>query len=301
MKWIIKAIVQKTISIFPQSHRINYWFQKNITKGVNLTDQLLVDKLNHLRKHAVTFQNINSQTPKTCLELGTGWYPIIPLGFYLLGSDNIYTIDITNLLKLDNLKLAIKKLIEFKNISDYIQVDDKRLEELQQISNSNQTMDQILKRLNITYLVEDARKLNLSSNSIDYIVSNNVLEHIKEEILIDILFEFKRIQSPNGMQSHFIDMSDHFSHMDSSISNFNNLKFNKFIWSLIDNSVQPQNRLRINQYRKLVLNDYKILEEENRIGDKNALGKIRLAKPFNQFDKIDIAVTHSHLFLKLKQ
>ena len=33
-KWHLKAIIQKTISFLPGSHKINYWFQKNITKGV---------------------------------------------------------------------------------------------------------------------------------------------------------------------------------------------------------------------------------------------------------------------------
>ena len=38
-KWQMKAIAQKAISFLPKKEKINYWFQKNITKGVTLTDE----------------------------------------------------------------------------------------------------------------------------------------------------------------------------------------------------------------------------------------------------------------------
>lgn len=50
-KWILKAIVQKTISFLPFKHRINYFFQKHITKGVNLGDEYFYDRLEHARQH----------------------------------------------------------------------------------------------------------------------------------------------------------------------------------------------------------------------------------------------------------
>jgi hypothetical protein len=50
-KWILKAIVQKTISYMPFSSSINYVFQKYVTKGVYLTDEYFYDRLGHAKAH----------------------------------------------------------------------------------------------------------------------------------------------------------------------------------------------------------------------------------------------------------
>ena len=50
---------------------------------------------------------------------------------------------------------------------------------------------------------------------------------------------------PDGLHSHFIDMSDHFAHMDSSISIYHFLRYSEAQWKRIDNSIQPQNRWRL--------------------------------------------------------
>ncbi len=45
-KWVLKAIVQKTISILPRPERANFLFQKYVTKGVHLTDEHFGYKIN---------------------------------------------------------------------------------------------------------------------------------------------------------------------------------------------------------------------------------------------------------------
>ncbi len=85
-KWIIKAVVQKSISYLPYSQRINYFFQKHVTGGVRLNDEHFGLKLQHAREHhhyLLTFGGENAD--RTILELGTGWYPVIPLLFFLTG------------------------------------------------------------------------------------------------------------------------------------------------------------------------------------------------------------------------
>ncbi|MBK7337072.1 MAG: class I SAM-dependent methyltransferase [Saprospirales bacterium] len=112
----------------------------------------------------------------------------------------------------------------------------------------------MLEALHIRYLVTDARKLPLNPESLDLIVSNNTFEHIYPNILAEILAEFKRLLRPGGMMSHFIDMSDHFAHLDTGITIYNFLRFSEKNWGWIDNSIQPQNRWRISHYRHLYKN-----------------------------------------------
>lgn len=55
LKWKAKAVVQKAISFLPQSERVNFLFQKHVTKAVNLTDQHFDWKITHARDHVNNF------------------------------------------------------------------------------------------------------------------------------------------------------------------------------------------------------------------------------------------------------
>ena len=81
--WILKAIVQKVISFLPFSHKVNYLFQKFVTRGIRLTDELFIDKLTHFRNHYHYYLKYRDKIEgKAILEIGTGWYPIIPILFF---------------------------------------------------------------------------------------------------------------------------------------------------------------------------------------------------------------------------
>lgn len=299
-KWMMKAVVQKTISFLPKSHRINYLFQKYVTKGVNLSDDYFYDRLGHARDHLKSFQKYSDKKiPQSCLEIGTGWYPIVPISFFLVGVDKIYSVDISLLISKERLKKTINKIVEcneterLKNYIDFLpekfEIITKLLSEYDKF-----TLEEVLQRLNITYLIEDARKLSLPDNSIDLVNSNNTFEHIYPNIIIPILKEFNRVvKKQGGVMSHFIDMSDHFAHFDKSINIYNFLQFSDNQWKWIDNSIQPQNRLRIYDYKQ-IYSDLRILisEESYRAGDINELKLISLADKFANRPLEEIAKSH---------
>ncbi len=148
-------------------------------------------------------------------------------------------------------------------------------------------------------MVGDARKINLSEKSVDFICSNNTFKHVYPDILEAILSEFKRIIKTDGMMSHFIDMSDHFAHFDNSISIYNFLQFTEKQWRWIDNSIQPQNRMRFQQYHHMYT-QLNIPFETGlvRTGDTDALAKVRIKTPFLSFSKEQLAVSHGYMFSK---
>jgi hypothetical protein len=286
--WKLKAIVQKAISYLPYSNKINYIFQKFVTKAVHLNDDYFYDRLGHARDHINFFtKHGNSTFPNTCLEIGTGWYPVVPISFFLVGSNKIYSVDITQLLTKKRLKIAIEKIIESNSncmLQSYINYVPQRFEILKDIilNFDNMALDEILLKLNIEYLIEDARKLSLPDNSIDLINSNNTFEHIYPEILIPILKDFKRVLNKNGgIMSHFIDMSDHFANFDKSINKFNFLMYSDKQWKWIDNSIQPQNRLRIYDYKKIYQDlEIPISFETFEIGNLDHFNTIKLDAKF---------------------
>ncbi len=61
LNWKLKAIVQKAISYLPQKEKINYWFQKRVTKGVELSDVHFKNKITHAKDHLGYFKNIQKR------------------------------------------------------------------------------------------------------------------------------------------------------------------------------------------------------------------------------------------------
>src|ERR1051326_1606552 len=242
MKWIAKAVVQKGISFLPFSHHINFFFQKHVTKGVFLSDEYFQDRLIHCANHYKYFRKYNSTKNFSHLEIGTGWYPVVPAGMFLYGAGSITTVDLTRLSNPEFTHATLKKFLEYyKNgkLQKFLPgISEERLKiVLEEAENPSRDFFDLLEKHNIVYLVMDARKLFLPDASIDLITSNNTFEHIYPEILEGILQKLKALCKSGGVMSHAIDLSDHFAHMDNSITIYNFLKFSDTAWKWIDNSV----------------------------------------------------------------
>ena len=307
-KWVLKAIVQKTISYLPGSNQINYFFQKYVTKGVYLNDTYFGDRLGHAHAHLEAYKHYVPGTglPGTCLEIGTGWYPVVPISFFLAGTNRIYSVDITFLSSKERIFTTLQKFLEWKKngaLDPYLAPDPERWAQLEGVVQhySDLTLDEVLEKLHLRYLITDARNLPLPDGSIDLVNSNNTFEHIYPDILLPILAECMRLARKNGgIQSHFIDMSDHFAHFDTSISIYNFLRFSDAQWRWIDNRIQPQNRLRIDDYRQMYAQlGLPISEETQRPGDLDALKKLRLAPAFAQKPLDVVAASHCHFISKM--
>lgn len=302
MKWIIKATIQKIISFLPNGHKINYLFQMYITKGVKLTDEFIEDKLIHVRNHLSYYNKYTSDNSDLKhLEIGTGWFPVVPLCMFLSGATESYTVDISPLLRKENIIATLSRLIEYYDtgiLKQYFKIKEERINVFTKILNESSKLSKIemLDKLNVKYLVIDATNLPFDKNYFSLITSNNTFEHIELNVLKKILIEFVRITKQGGILSHFIDMSDHFAHMDNSITIYNFLKFSNRQWSFIDNSIQPQNRLRVFDYIELFNQSGISLKERNdRKGSINDLQKVKLHKQYQNQNNRDLGVSHTHI------
>lgn len=304
-KWILKAIVQKTISYLPYRNKINYFFQKHVTKGVYLSQIYFEDRLSHASDHMGWYEKyVKPLKGAKTFELGCGWYPVVPLSMYLKGASKIYSIDISQLMNKGTLKITLERLIQYQEqgrLEKYYQVIPDRMEQLQEIYGDYDQLKyaDILQRLNFTYLVEDLTQLkSVPASSIDLTHSNNTFEHVYPEVLKGILKKFIEIgKKKKGCHSHFVDMSDHFAHFDQSITIYNFLKYTTKTWSRIDNDIQPQNRWRLSDYKKM----YKELgipmnEVTFRKGSQEDLAKVDISDEYNGYSKEDLAVSHCHIY-----
>lgn len=307
-KWKQKAIVQKSISYLPYAQKINYIFQKYVTKGVDLSDLYFRDRLIHAKAHIDGFKKFSQRdVPPSCLELGTGWYPIVPIAFFLIGAEKIYSVDISFLTSKERLHTSLQKFVESQaagQLQNYIDVLPERFDVITTLlaDYTAFTLEEVLRKLNIIYLIEDARNLSLPNNSIDLVNSNNTFEHIYPEVLLPILREFKRVVNKNnGVMSHFIDMSDHFAHNDSTITMYNFLQFSDAQWKWIDNSLSPQSRLRIYDYKQMYAElEIPISDESCRKGNVSEVKSISLAEKFANIALDEIAISHCYFLSDMK-
>ncbi|MBL0308619.1 MAG: class I SAM-dependent methyltransferase [Bacteroidetes bacterium] len=301
-KWVQKAVVQKVVSYLPFNHQVNFLFQKYVTKGVYLTDEYFSSRLEHATQHLKKYQQFSGKKiPASTLEIGTGWYPVVPVCFFLSGVEKIYSVDITFLTSKKRIETTLRKFVEYHDsgkLTGYLSYDpDKYQTLLSLLQNFEQlSLDNILHDLRITYKIEDARQLSLPDGSIDLVNSNNTFEHIYPVILHPILKDFKRVvKKQGGVMSHSIDMSDHFAHFDKSINIYNFLRFSDREWIWIDNSIQPQSRLRITDYRKMYEDlQIPVSEETFREGNLLELKTIPLDKKYAEMRLDDVAISHCH-------
>lgn len=302
LKWIAKAVVQKTISFFPNPEQANLLFQRYVTKGVELSEEHFTFKITHARDHINYLRAVNQRSDNEILELGTGWYPIVPMAFYLTDCGQVTSVDIQDWLKKEGQITTIQKMLEWEKtgkLRAYLPgFKEERWQKLLDIlsDDSNHSRESINNIIGLTPLLKDARQLPYSDEHFDFICSNNTFEHVHTDVLKGILAEFKRLVKTGGLMSHFIDLSDHFAHFDHSINIYNFLRFSRKQWKMIDNNIQPQNRLRWKDYEAMYRTlNIPISEIEVRKGDLKLLSEIPINAEYEAYTPEELAVSHGYI------
>lgn len=284
----------------PASERINFLFQKYVTKGVALTEAHFEMKLTHAVDHIRNFRGLNEKS--TVVELGTGWYPIVPLALYLNSGCQVISFDIQNWLNCDRFLESLKQFLHWERSGRLeemgLEYSAERLEQLEELFNLGDKMNlqMAFETIGFKPLLGDAGKTDLADDSIDYICSNNTFEHIYPKFLIPILREFKRIIKPEGIMSHFIDLTDHFAHFDQTINAYNFLQYSEKKWGLIDNTIQPQNRLRWKDYLQIYSEvGISYREIAVRSGYPSLLKEMQMDVKYAGYSDAELAITHGYL------
>jgi hypothetical protein len=256
--WLLKAGAQGAISILPWRRRLNRLFQERLTGNVRLTARRFESKVaqaeRHLRHYAAA--KPDSPIPRTALELGTGWHPIVPIALALSGVERVVSFDVDPLTDNDHTRAALglfASYLERDRLTEILLgVQPLRARRLLHECLQGGDARTLLAPLGIELAVTDARRSGLAPASIDFFVSNNTMEHIPPDTLRALLTEFRRLAAPGAVMDHFIDMRDHYSSFDRSISRLNFLRFPAPVWRLFNNRLHYQNRLRVSDYRALV-------------------------------------------------
>jgi hypothetical protein len=305
--WLLKTAAHRAICWLPKRQFWNGLFQNTLTKSTVLSPTAFEVKLAECRHHLDALLSAKGGAPGfQALELGTGWYPAIALSLYLCGADKVWTIDIDPLLNAERLAILLEYFSDGDRRGDLKRFLPALLPErmarlrelLPGVRRTSPTA--ILAQLQIHVVVGDARQSGLSVGSVDFFVSNGVLEYIPRPVLYGILQEFRRVAAPGAVMSHRLNLVDVFAYFDKSITPFNYLQYTDRQWRWRNSPLIWQSRLRICDYRDLITEaGFRLVREESVSGSAEVLSMIPLAPEFRHYSQQDLLVLHSYLLAQL--
>jgi len=295
--WLLKSAAQRAISLLPASSKWNELFQKYVTRSLDLTSERFDARLEYCGRHLRNFLELQPEnaTGFNVFELGTGWYPVVPVGLFLCGAGRSWTVDIAPLLRAERVTAMLRKFAEYGAsgaLSKYLpRVIPERMELLRGLAEKGGEPEQLLREMQIEFRVVDAQNTGLPAAAVDLFTSTGVLEYIPRPVLKNILLESKRVGKERAVQSHYLNLVDQYSYFDCSITPFNFLKFSSRTWSYLNSPIIWQNRLRISDFRALFVEaGYRIVKEENTSGRAEDLAKVQLAPEFAHYKQEDLLV-----------
>lgn len=302
--WLIKSATHRVISWLPEPQSWNYLLQKYVMKTAAITAAGFEFKLERGRRMLEEYRAhaLQPREAFTVFELGTGWYPVIPVAMYLSGAEKVWTADVVSLLRFEHLQALLQMFCDAASRGELSRLlpgaRPERVAKLQHLLQdaTPRTPREILAELNIESLVMDARHLPVSAASVDLIFSESVLIHVPESVIPGIFRECRRIAAPDAVMIHSIILRDHYARFDSRITDFNLLKYSKGAWRLLNSPVEYQSRLRVTDYRKLhESSGFRIAREDSTRGVRADLETVQLDSDFSAYPVEDLLVTYTWL------
>jgi SAM-dependent methyltransferase len=209
MNWAMKIITKLIVARLPVPYRM--W------KSIGFFRHGRMDRVEYSLKifklHADRAYPHGIPSNATVLELGPGDSVASAVIARLYGVSRSYLVDVG--------PFASKDVGFYKMLAARLKVEAVQSPDLSKAS----SLVDVLSICNSEYLTQGLSSLKLiPSNSVDFVWSHSVFEHVRKHQVIDVLQELRRILKPNGFASHNIDFQDH---LEAAL---NNLRFSSKVW-----------------------------------------------------------------------
>jgi SAM-dependent methyltransferase len=289
VRWLAKAALQKGVSALPAAESVNYLFQRHVSRSLPASEAGFRRKLDRAAGHLGAYAEHGPPRPLAdgvCYEFGAGWDLTVPLAYWALGVERQLLVDIHANLRFDLVNGTLVRLERS---------DDERLVRRPGAADVASAAE-LEERFGISYVApRDARATGFDAASVDFVSSTNTLEHIPAYDLCPILAECRRLLRPDGVLSSRIDLRDHYSYFDPSLSPYNFLRYSDRAWRLFNSRLLYQNRLRRPDYLRAFADaGLEVVEEVASRADEPALASLReleLAPRFRGYPPDELAVT----------
>ena len=234
-------------------------------------------------RHFKKMQKYSDIKEPVIMELGPGNALTSSIFAKVVNSKKIYLVD--------SFDLANKNIALYKNIINELPKDERK-----KFSEVNfQNLNSFLESINAKYYsncLEDLK--NIDDNSIDFLFSHSVMEHVRSNDLKILISEMYRILRKGGLSSHVIDFSDHLGF------GLNNLRFSKRFWELdfVANSGFYTNRVSsVEMIHLFEKKGFKIIKKKLIKWQKSPIRKNDIHKDFSHFTNKDIKYHNLEILL----
>ena len=224
MKWRLKIFLKIIISRLPIPYSI--WKIIGLFKHGRMDSCEYAIKIFNLHFKRAFKEKVPSNI--RILELGPGDSIASAIIGFAYGASRTFLVDKDNYVSRD--------LNFYLKLIDTLRLKGLKTPNINQLN----SLSDILKACNGIYLTDGLSSLKtINSDSIDFIWSHSVLEHVRKNQFYSIQRELNRILKSSGFASHSIDYQDHLDH------GLNNLRFSEKIWesNLFTNSGFYTNRI----------------------------------------------------------
>jgi len=252
------------------------------------------EQINVLRELGFTLEG------KSAREMGSGWFPIMPLMYRLAGAEHVWLSDVQALLNPANLATTAAFLqAQRAKIQALIGVGDARFDAVLAAPLGGE-FGADLAALGLSYVIIGRDPMPVT----DVIFSHTTLEHIEPELLRRIFTDAHALLRPGGVMSHGVDHTDHRAHADPRLSQIDFLRYSDRMWRLL--CVDPldyTNRLRHSDYIALFgVTGYELLYQKSYASEalRRDAGQLPLWGRFRDMSAEDAETAWSHFVGRAK-
>src|SRR5437868_2185910 len=172
--WMIKATLNRAVAALPK-RRFGYELLQRIgSRALSLSPQQFEAKLDECRIHLANLRSHSQCESFTVFELGTGWFPIVPIGMFLCGASRTTTCDIESLLQPSRVRRVLELFVEYAHAEKLNALlpgwMPERLETVHRALSlpGTRAAGDLLKPMAISMMVQDASKLPFAAGSFDF-------------------------------------------------------------------------------------------------------------------------------------
>lgn len=234
----------------------------------------------HLNRAGLNYKKLKS---KRILEIGPG---------NSIGTALVSASCLAESYLIDNGNFACNSIYLYKELNEELKKRELRPPDINQIKN----ISELLEKCNSKYLVNGINSFKeIPDNSIDFIFSQAVLEHVNLYDFKELLYQTKRVLSKNGICSHRVDLGDHLG------GKLNNLRFSEKLWesNFFKKSGFYTNRLRcceiINICKEV---GFKVKKIKKRKWLKPVISSSKLNYKFQKFSETELLVSGFDILLE---
>lgn len=265
MNFKIKCFIQWVASCMPQSTKINRLLQIYLSRSLPISDTELNARKELAEKHINSYLEKRGVLPESILDIGSGSDLSLPL---------LMKLKIPKVVASDINRLANNYLIE--NIAGRI----------------GSTLS--LEESGLEYVVYNPPRLPFNDAHFDLITSTSVLEHVPRSQMPVLANEIYRLLKSGGISTHHIAHKDHWSDSDPSLHPMNYLKYDEWMWKILNPPLLHQNRLLSTDFKKIFENaGFNVERDQKKYPPPN----FKISEFFSKNTVDDFTVTHTWLVL----